>query len=128
MTPLAKARSATVPPVTSPPGRRGPPQKLQVNPEEGDAPPWDANTAFGPVGTDVDRVDGLAKASGAPSLRRQPRPQQAMPLFDRARLKGLDLTGARQHARHHRIRPAQGRRRQVQFVGDAGSRRGTHAR
>ena len=32
-------------------------KKLQVNPEEGDAPPWDANTAFQTVGTDVDRGD-----------------------------------------------------------------------
>ncbi len=30
----------------------------------GDAPPWDANTKFTTVGTDVDRVDGLAKATG----------------------------------------------------------------
>ena len=30
-------------------------EKIQVNPEEGDAPPWDALTQYTTVGTDVDR-------------------------------------------------------------------------
>ena len=41
------------------PGGKDRLKELTVNPEEGDAPPWDANTAFETVGTDVDRVDGL---------------------------------------------------------------------
>ncbi|HEX6813168.1 MAG TPA: hypothetical protein VF384_16210, partial [Planctomycetota bacterium] len=39
-------------------------QKRTVKPAEGDAPPWDANTKYTVVGSDLDRVDGLAKASG----------------------------------------------------------------
>jgi xanthine dehydrogenase YagR molybdenum-binding subunit len=31
---------------------------------DGDAPPWDATTKFAVVGADVDRQDGIAKASG----------------------------------------------------------------
>jgi xanthine dehydrogenase YagR molybdenum-binding subunit len=36
----------------------------KVNVPEGDAPPWDATTKYKVVGTAVDRVDGLMKASG----------------------------------------------------------------
>lgn len=36
----------------------------KVDVPDGDAPPWDATTKFQTVGTDFDRVDGLAKASG----------------------------------------------------------------
>ena len=39
-------------------------EQRTVQPAQGDAPPWDATTQFALVGTDVDRVDGLAKASG----------------------------------------------------------------
>ncbi|MFO0276513.1 MAG: xanthine dehydrogenase family protein molybdopterin-binding subunit, partial [Planctomycetota bacterium] len=39
-------------------------EQRTVQPAAGDAPPWDAKTQFALVGTDVDRVDGLAKASG----------------------------------------------------------------
>jgi hypothetical protein len=39
-------------------------EQRTVQPAAGDAPPWDATTQFALVGTDVDRVDGLAKASG----------------------------------------------------------------
>ncbi len=48
-------------------GLPGQPDRLEtrtVTPAEGDAPPWDANTAFTVVGSDLDRVDALAKASG----------------------------------------------------------------
>ena len=39
-------------------------EKIEVNPEEGDAPPWDALTKFKTVGSDADRTDGMAKATG----------------------------------------------------------------
>ncbi|MBK8097733.1 MAG: xanthine dehydrogenase family protein molybdopterin-binding subunit [Planctomycetes bacterium] len=39
-------------------------EKRKVDVPDGDAPPWDANSKFTVVGTDADRVDGLAKASG----------------------------------------------------------------
>jgi xanthine dehydrogenase YagR molybdenum-binding subunit len=39
-------------------------EKRTVSVPDGDAPPWDADTKFAVVGTDVDRVDGLLKASG----------------------------------------------------------------
>ena len=39
-------------------------QKIRVNPEDGDAPPWDALTNYQVVGTDVDRLDGMQKATG----------------------------------------------------------------
>jgi xanthine dehydrogenase YagR molybdenum-binding subunit len=39
-------------------------EKRTVQPEPGDAAPWDANTKHTTVGTDLDRVDGLAKATG----------------------------------------------------------------
>ncbi|MBX3461558.1 MAG: xanthine dehydrogenase family protein molybdopterin-binding subunit [Planctomycetes bacterium] len=48
-------------------GLGGMPDRLEaraVEPAEGDAPPWDANTPLRQVGGDHDRVDGLAKASG----------------------------------------------------------------
>ena len=34
-------------------------EKIEVNPAEGDAPPWDALTEYKTVGTDVDRTDGI---------------------------------------------------------------------
>ena len=83
------------------PGGKDRLKELTVNPEEGDAPPWDANTAFETVGTDVDRVDGLAKASGRAKYAYDvtfPDLQQAMILratIARGVLKGLDLTEAR---------------------------------
>ncbi len=83
------------------PGGKDHLEQLQVNPEEGDAPPWDANTKFETVGTDVDRVDGLAKASGRAKYAYDvtfPDLQQAMILrapIARGVLKGLDLTEAR---------------------------------
>ncbi|MBL9079094.1 MAG: xanthine dehydrogenase family protein molybdopterin-binding subunit [Planctomycetes bacterium] len=39
-------------------------EQRTVAPAAGDAPPWDANTPLRAVGSDHDRVDGLAKASG----------------------------------------------------------------
>jgi xanthine dehydrogenase YagR molybdenum-binding subunit len=39
-------------------------EKITVNPEDGDAPPWDALTNYQTVGTDVDRIDGMQKATG----------------------------------------------------------------
>ena len=39
-------------------------EQIEVNPEVGDAPPWDALTNYKTVGTDVDRIDGMPKATG----------------------------------------------------------------
>jgi len=48
-------------------GLGGQPDRLEkrtVTPKDGDAPPWDANTKYTFVGSDHDRVDGIAKATG----------------------------------------------------------------
>ncbi|MEC8253543.1 MAG: molybdopterin cofactor-binding domain-containing protein, partial [Planctomycetota bacterium] len=100
-------------------------KKLQVNPEEGDAPPWDANTAFQTVGTDVDRVDGLAKASGRAKYAYDvnfPDLQQAMILrssIARGVLKGLDLTEARGMPGITAVVRLKDDGAKVRFVGDA---------
>lgn len=46
------------------PGQQDRLEQRTVEPKTGDPLPWDANTKFQVVGTDVARVDGLAKASG----------------------------------------------------------------
>lgn len=45
-------------------GYQGRSERRTVDVPTGDAPPWDLKTKFTAVGTDADRVDGLAKASG----------------------------------------------------------------
>jgi len=76
-------------------------EKRTVKPEPGDAVPWDATTTFAVVGTDHDRVDGLAKASGRAKYSYDmtfPGMLQAMILRSkvaRGKLTGLELDAAR---------------------------------
>lgn len=76
-------------------------EKIVVNPEEGDAPPWDALTEYKTVGTDVDRIDGMQKATGRAKYAYDisfPDLQQAMILrapIARGILKTLNLEEAR---------------------------------
>lgn len=76
-------------------------EQRTVQPAQGDAPPWDANTRFATVGTDLDRVDGLAKASGRAKYSYDmtfPGMLQAMILrssIARGKLTGLELDEAR---------------------------------
>ncbi len=85
-------------------GLGGMPDRLEsrtVEPAEGDAPPWDAQTKFTTVGGDHDRVDGLAKASGRAKYTSDvtfPGLLQAMILrapVARGTLTGLELDAAR---------------------------------
>jgi len=46
-------------------GLEGSERELTVEVEDTDAPPWERDTAFRLVGTDVPRVDGAVKATGA---------------------------------------------------------------
>tara|TARA_R110002072_G_scaffold269079_3_gene428210 strand:+ start:4286 stop:6556 length:2271 start_codon:yes stop_codon:yes gene_type:complete len=76
-------------------------EKIQVNPEAGDAPPWDALTNYKTVGTDVDRIDGMQKATGRAKYAYDinfPDLQQAMILrapIARGILKTLNLEEAK---------------------------------
>lgn len=83
------------------PGQQDRLEKRTVKPADGDAPPWDANTQFRVVGSDLDRVDGLAKATGRAKYSADvtfPGLQQAMLLrstIARGKLTGLELDAAR---------------------------------
>jgi len=76
-------------------------KKIQVNPEEGDAPPWDALTNYKTVGTDVDRIDGMQKATGRAKYAYDinfPDLQQAMLMrapIAKGVLKGLNIDEAK---------------------------------
>lgn len=85
-------------------GLPGQPDRLEtrtVTPADGDAPPWDANTTFRVVGSDLDRVDALAKASGRAKYSSDiafPGLLQAKILrapIARGKLTGLDLEAAK---------------------------------
>jgi xanthine dehydrogenase YagR molybdenum-binding subunit len=76
-------------------------ERRTVQPASGDAPPWDAGTTFATVGTDADRTDGLAKATGRAKYAYDvtfPGLLQAMILrspIARGKLTGLELDAAR---------------------------------
>ena len=72
-------------------------EKRAIEPATGDAPPWDVRTNYSVVGSDLDRVDGIAKASGRAKYAYDitfPGLQQAMILrspIARGVLTALDL-------------------------------------
>jgi xanthine dehydrogenase YagR molybdenum-binding subunit len=100
-------------------------EKRTVQPAAGDAPPWDANTAFSTVGTDVDRVDGLAKATGRAKYAYDvtfPGLLQAMILRSkvaRGKLSGLELDEARRLPGIAAVIALKEVGAKVRFVGDA---------
>ncbi len=109
-------------------GLGGQPDRLEkrtVQPAEGDAPPWDANTPFAVVGTDVDRTDGIAKASGRAKYAYDitfPGMLQAMILRStvaRGVLTGLELDEARKMPGIGAVVALKEIGNKVRFVGDA---------
>ncbi|MFY9341074.1 MAG: xanthine dehydrogenase family protein molybdopterin-binding subunit [Planctomycetota bacterium] len=100
-------------------------EKRTVKPREGDAPPWDATTKFRVVGTDVDRVDGLAKASGRARYAYDmafPGMQQAMILRSavaKGKLAALELDDARRMPGIAAVVALKDIGARVRFVGDA---------
>ncbi len=109
-------------------GLGGQPDRLEkrtVELAEGDARPWDANTKFTTVGSDLDRTDGLAKASGRAKYSSDitfPGLQQAMILRStvaRGTLTGLDLDAARQMPGISAVVALKEVGNKVRFVGDA---------
>ena len=100
-------------------------EQRTVQPKDGDAPPWDANTKFRHVGTDQDRVDGLAKASGRAKYSYDitfPGLQQAMILrskIARGVLTGLDYDVASKMPGISAVVPLKDVGGKIRFVGDA---------
>ncbi len=100
-------------------------QKTKVTAQEGDAPPWDVNTKYAVVGTDIDRVDGLQKASGRAKYAYDmtfPGLQQAMILRSsvaRGKLTGLELDEAQRMPGISAVVALKEVGQRVRFVGDA---------
>lgn len=96
-----------------------------VTPDPADAPPWDTSTTFRVVGGDLDRVDGLAKASGRAKYAYDvtfPGLLQAMILrapIARGRLTALDFEVAKGMPGIAAIVPLKEVGNRVRFVGDA---------
>ena len=100
-------------------------EKRTVTPAEGDVKPWDATTQFQTVGSDLDRVDGLAKASGRAKYSYDmtfPGLLQAMILRSkvaRGTLTALDLDEARAMPGIAAVIALKEVGNKVRFVGDA---------
>lgn len=100
-------------------------EKIKVNPAEGDAPPWDALTNYKTVGTDVDRIDGMQKATGRAKYAYDinfPDLQQAMILrapIARGVLKSLNLEEARAMPGISAVVALKQEGSKVRMVGDA---------
>lgn len=100
-------------------------EKIEVNPEDGDAPPWDALTNYKTVGTDVDRIDGIAKATGRAKYAYDmqfPDLQQAMILrapIARGVIKELELDEARAMPGISAVVALKEVGNKIRFVGDA---------
>ncbi|MFO1078324.1 MAG: xanthine dehydrogenase family protein molybdopterin-binding subunit [Planctomycetota bacterium] len=100
-------------------------EKRTVAPEAGDAPPWDAKTEFRVVGTDLDRVDGIQKASGRAKYSYDitfPGLLQAMILRSpvaRGKLTALEFDEAQRLPGIAAVIPLKEVGSQVRFVGDA---------
>ncbi len=96
-----------------------------VKPAAGDAPPWDANTKFTTVGTDHDRVDGLAKATGRAKYSYDVTfPGMLAAMILRAKvakgtLRGLFLDECQRMPGIRAVIPLKEIGHQVRFVGDA---------
>jgi xanthine dehydrogenase YagR molybdenum-binding subunit len=108
-------------------GLAGQPDRLEkrtVKPADGDAPPWDANTPLRVVGSDMDRVDGLAKATGRAKYSYDvtfPDLQQAMLLrstIARGKLTRLDLDAARKLPGIRAVVALKDVGNKLRFVGD----------
>ena len=109
-------------------GIAGQPDRLEqrtVKPREGDAPPWDANTLHTVVGSDHDRTDGLAKATGRakysydmtfPGMLHAAIVRSTVA---RGKLTGLDLDAARKMPGIAAIVALKEVGNRVRFVGDA---------
>lgn len=99
--------------------------KIRVNPEDGDAPPWDATTDYKTVGTDLDRIDGFAKATGRAKYAYDinfPDMQQAMILrapIAKGALKSLNLDEARGMPGISAVVALKKDGNKIRFVGDA---------
>ncbi len=100
-------------------------KKITVNPEAGDAPPWDALTEYQTVGKDIDRIDGLQKATGRAKYAYDinfPDLQQAMILrapIARGVLKGLYLDEAKGMPGITAVVPLKKVGNKIRLVGDA---------
>lgn len=100
-------------------------EKLTVQPEPGEPPPWDANSRHKTVGTDVSRLDGVAKATGRAKYAYDvtfPDLQQAMILrapIAKGRLTALDLDEARGMPGISAVVQLKDVGAKVRFVGDA---------
>ncbi len=106
----------------------GQPDRLErrtVTKEDQDAPPWDANTPLRHVGGDLDRVDGLAKATGRAKYTYDvalPGMLQAMILRSpvaRGSLTGLELDQAQRLPGIAAVVALKKVGDRVRFVGDA---------
>ncbi len=109
-------------------GIGGRPDRLEtrtVDPKEGDAPPWDANTKHTFVGSDHDRVDGLAKATGRAKYSYDmtfPGMLHGMVVrstIARGKLTALDLDEAKQMPGIAAVIALKEVGKRVRFVGDA---------
>jgi xanthine dehydrogenase YagR molybdenum-binding subunit len=100
-------------------------ERRTVKPADGDAPPWDANTKYTTVGSDIDRVDGLAKASGRAKYAYDvtfPGMLQGMILRSttaRGKLSGLELDEAKAMPGVAAVIALKELGNRVRFVGDA---------
>ena len=100
-------------------------EKRTVDPEEGDAPPWDVRTKYSVVGSDLDRVDGLAKASGRAKYAYDvtfPGLQQAMILrapIAKGVLTALELDEAAKMPGISAVVALKETGNKIRFVGDA---------
>lgn len=100
-------------------------EQRTVTPADGDAPPWHADTPFAVVGSDVDRVDGLSKATGRAKYaydQNFPGLLQGMILrspVPRGKLTRLDLDAARGMPGVGAVIALKQVGHKVRFVGDA---------
>ena len=100
-------------------------EKLKVRPAEGEPPAWDAESEHRTIGTDVSRIDGLAKASGRAKYAYDVNLkdlQQAMILrasIARGKLTALDLDEARGMPGISAVVQLKDVGARVRFVGDA---------
>jgi xanthine dehydrogenase YagR molybdenum-binding subunit len=100
-------------------------EQRTVSPRPGDAPPWDARTEHKVVGSDLDRVDGFAKASGRAKYSYDvtfPGLLQAAILrapIARGKLVALDLDAARGMPGIAAVLALKEVGNKVRFVGDA---------
>ncbi len=101
---------------------------VKIKIPDGDLKPWDLDTKFETVGTDVDRIDGIAKATGTAKYTfdvNLPGMLQGVMLrsnIPSGRVKKIDFEAASKMPGVRAIvplkDPAEGRRNRVRWVGD----------